>query len=86
MRVEAYIKQYRDYHEAGSGPRVRAGLARGLDLLAQRNDVGRLSGWVSFSLMDATATLVDGSRARSPSDVTHSATGSITARLASRPR
>ena len=81
MRVEAYVKQYRDYHEAGSGPRVRAGLARGLDLLAQRNDVGRLSGWVGYSLMDATVTLADGSRAHSPFDVTHSATGSITARL-----
>ena len=83
MRIEAYSKRYDDYYAVGSGPEVRAGNARGLDLLVQRNDVGRLSGWIGYSLIDATLTLADRSRARSPFDVTHSATGSVTARVTS---
>ncbi len=83
LRLEAFTKRYGDYHHLGSGPEVRAGSARGVDLLAQRNDVGRLSGWIAYSLIDASLTLADGSRTRSPFDVTHTATGSATARVTS---
>jgi hypothetical protein len=47
----------------------------------ERNDVSWLSGWIAYSLIDADLTLTDGRKAPSPFDVTHTATGSVTARL-----
>ncbi|MEW5916332.1 MAG: hypothetical protein AB1762_08000, partial [Gemmatimonadota bacterium] len=81
LRVETYAKNYGAYHHSGTGPQVHSGRARGIDVLAQRNDVNRLSGWVAYSFVDASLLLADGSRVSSAFDVTHSATGSMTARL-----
>ncbi len=83
LRIEAFAKRYGDYRCLGLGPEVRAGNARGVDLLVQRNDVSWLSGWIAYSLIDASLTLADGSRTRSPFDVTHTATASATARVTS---
>ncbi len=80
-RIEAYAKNYGDYHYMTSGPRVRGGRARGVDVLAQRNEESWLSGWIAYSLLDATLLLTDGTRVSSPFDVTHTATGSLTARV-----
>lgn len=81
LRIEAFTKMYGHYHNRGVGPHVRSGNARGIDVLLQRNDVSWLSGWIAYSLIDADLTLADGSKARSPFDVTHTATGSLTARV-----
>lgn len=79
VRVELFTKQYGRYREAGSGPRAVAGQARGLDLLLQRAEGSALSGWLSYSYLDATVRLENGQLARSPHDVTHTATASVTA-------
>jgi tetratricopeptide (TPR) repeat protein len=76
LRVEAYDKAYGDYVAHGAGPAIASGRARGLELIAQRTAGGPLTGWVGYSLLDATVRLHDGRRARSPFDATHSATAS----------
>lgn len=81
LRAEAFTKTYGDYAPSGAGPRIASGTAQGLDLIAQRT-TGRLTGWVGYSLIDAAVTLADGRKARSPYDVTHSATTSATWALA----
>jgi hypothetical protein len=81
VRLEAYDKRYGGYASSGIGPDVRAGRARGVDFLAQRSDAARLSGWIGYSLIDAQLELVDGRSVRSPFDVTHSVTGSVTGRV-----
>lgn len=82
LRAEAFDKRYDDYAPLGAGPRVTAGRARGLDVIAQRRGPGRLTGWVGWSLLDAVVHLADGEWARSPYDVTHSLTASATATVA----
>jgi hypothetical protein len=52
-----------------------------MDLLAQRALGTRVTGWVGYSYLDAEVRLHDGRLARSPYDVTHSATLSTTATL-----
>jgi hypothetical protein len=81
LRVEAFAKNYDAYVHRTAGPDVRSGSARGIDVLMQRNDVSWLSGWIAYSLIDAGLTLPDGTEARSPFDVTHTATASVTARV-----
>jgi hypothetical protein len=83
LRIEAYAKSYGDYQPMSIGPQIQSGSARGIDLLAQRTDVGWLSGWLAYSLIDADVVLTNGARVSSPYDVTHTATGSMTARLTS---
>ena len=60
---------------------IASGDANGLDLIAQKTAGGRLTGWLGYSLIDATVRLADGRRARSPFDATHSATASATLSL-----
>jgi tetratricopeptide (TPR) repeat protein len=81
LRLEGYSKRYSDYGAYGSGSHIVRGAARGLDLLAQRSAGGRLTGWLGYSLLDATAELADGTMARSAVDITHSATAALTAAL-----
>jgi tetratricopeptide (TPR) repeat protein len=76
VRVEAYDKRYGDYVARGAGPQVASGVARGVDLIAQRSAGGPVTGWVGYSYLDATVRLADGRRARSPFDATHTATAS----------
>lgn len=80
LRAESYIKSYDDYRAFGAGPAIEASLVRGVDVIAQRTS-GRLTGWVGYSLLGATSTLVGGHRVRSSFDVTHSTTGSLTANI-----
>jgi hypothetical protein len=81
LRVEGFHKRYSDYGAHGAGPRIARSTARGLDLLAQRTTGGRLTGWLGYSLLDATAELIDGREGRSSFDITHSATAAVTAAL-----
>ncbi|MEO5816307.1 MAG: TonB-dependent receptor plug domain-containing protein [Gemmatimonadaceae bacterium] len=78
LRAEAYAKRYSDYSSFGAGSPVVGGSANGVDLLAQRKGAGRVTGWLSYSLLDANVDLLDGHHARSPFDITHSATASAT--------
>jgi vitamin B12 transporter len=80
MRAEAFVKEYDDYRAFGAGPAVASTTARGTDLIAQRV-AGPITGFVGYSLLDATSLLASGERVRGSFDVTHSATASITASL-----
>jgi vitamin B12 transporter len=80
VRVESYLKSYDDYREFGAGPAIAGSLSRGVDLIAQRTS-GRITGFLGYSLLDATSRLATGERVRSSFDVTHTATGSLTAGL-----
>lgn len=81
LRAEAYTKRYDDYVGNGPGPQTESGTARGIDLVLRTTTENRLSGWLSYSLMDATVRLVNEETVRSPLDVTHTATASATVRL-----
>ena len=81
LRAELFDKRYDEYSELGAGPQIRSATARGMDIIAQRALGAHLSGWVGYSLLDAEVRLADGRAARSPYDVTHSATASATATL-----
>lgn len=83
LRAESYVKWYGEYAPLGAGPEVADGRARGVDVVAQRSGGGGLTGWVGYSFLDATLRLSDGRQARSPFDVTHSATASATLALGS---
>ena len=82
LKAEAFVKAYGEYAAFGAGPRVVDGTARGVDLIMQRQAGGRVTGWLGYSLLDSEVTLADGRSARSPYDVTHTASGSGTLRLA----
>ncbi|MEM6327868.1 MAG: TonB-dependent receptor [Bacteroidota bacterium] len=61
LRAEAYAKDYRDLVVESGGTvfgNVGTGTARGLDLFARWSsfDASRFSGWVSYSLLDASRT------------------------------
>ncbi len=77
LRAELFDKRYDEYGPFGAGPPITSGRARGLDLSTLRK-AGRLSGWLGYSFLDSRVTLTDGTEVRSPFDVTHSATGSMT--------
>jgi hypothetical protein len=81
LRAEAYIKDYRDYRVFGVGPAIESGEARGADLIAQRL-AGPVTGFLGYSLLDATSRLTNGQRVRGAFDVTHTVTASITTVLA----
>jgi vitamin B12 transporter len=81
LRAEAFAKEYDDYRAFGAGPAIVSGRARGADVIAQRV-AGPVTGFLGYSLLDATSVLVTGERVRSNYDVTHSATGSVTATVA----
>jgi hypothetical protein len=80
LRAESFIKSYDDYRAFGAGPAIQSSLVRGVDVIAQRT-TGRLIGWVGYSLLGATSTLASGQHVRSSVDITHSATGSLTANI-----
>ena len=77
FRAEGYVKRYGDYRPFGSGPSIESSRANGVDLIAQRV-AGPVTGWLGYSLLDATSRLATGERVRSTFDVTHTATTSIT--------
>ena len=81
LRAEAYRKRYSDYRPFGAGPQTSASEATGLDLIAESRTAGPITGWVGYSLLDATATLVDGRKVRSPFDITHTASAAFTAAI-----
>jgi tetratricopeptide (TPR) repeat protein len=81
FRAEAFVKGYGDYEEYGVGPVIVSGQSRGAEFLAQKS-VGRLNGWVGYSLLDAFSTLENNERVRSAFDITHSFTTSLTATVA----
>ncbi len=81
LRAEVFDKQYADYSPLGAGPQIASAGARGLDVIAQGALGARVTGWVGYSFLDATVRLADGRNARSPYDVTHTATASATATL-----
>lgn len=81
VRAEAFVKRYADYRAFGAGPEIAGGTARGLDLIAQQT-TGSVTGFLGYSLIDASWRLADGQRVRSAFDVTHSATASVTAAVA----
>jgi vitamin B12 transporter len=80
LRAEAFGKYYRDYAAFGAGPAIRSAAAHGIDLIAQRIS-GRVTGFVGYSLLDATSRLITGQEVRGAFDITHTATASITAAL-----
>jgi vitamin B12 transporter len=80
LKVEAYAKRYGRYVEAGDGPRIRSGSARGLDAVVKWSRQKRLNGWVTYSYLHGRVELEDGRTVPSTVDVTHSLTG--VARLA----
>jgi hypothetical protein len=80
LRAEIFSKRYRDYRSFGVGPAIRSAETRGLELIAQRL-TGKMTGFVGYSLLDATSELESGQRVRGAFDITHSATGSITVSL-----
>jgi vitamin B12 transporter len=81
VRAEAFAKSYGDYRAFGAGPSIRSTIARGVDMIAQRV-AGPVTGWLGYSFLDATSTLAGGQHVRGTFDVTHSATGSVTATVA----
>lgn len=74
LRAEAYIKEYDDYVGSGDGPTLVGGRATGLDVLVRWAGTDRVSGWLTYSLLDGEVELTDGSRVASAYDVTHTAT------------
>ena len=80
LRAEAFSKRYSSYRAFGAGPTITSTNMRGVDLNAQRIS-GPVTGWVSYSLLDATSLLATGQRVRGVFDITHSATASITGAL-----
>jgi hypothetical protein len=81
-RAEAYHKGYSRYAPtpvvgggaASVGPAVASGSAQGLDLLAQRDVAGRVTGWLGYSFLRGRLRLADGREVRSAVDVTHAIT------------
>jgi vitamin B12 transporter len=73
FRAEAYLKEYDDYVGQGDGPALTEGRAAGLDVLVRWSGVGRVSGWLTYSLLDGELELADGGRVPSAYDVTHTA-------------
>jgi hypothetical protein len=81
LRAEIFDKQYDDYAPLGAGPQIRSARARGMDVIVHRALGSHVTGWVGYSLLDADVRLADGRAARSPYDVTHTATATATATL-----
>jgi tetratricopeptide (TPR) repeat protein len=82
LKAEGFVKSYDQYAPFGAGPSIAGARSRGLDLVVQLPAGERLSGSLGYSLLDASLDLADGRTARSPFDVTHTASGSGTLRLA----
>jgi tetratricopeptide (TPR) repeat protein len=82
IKAEGFVKSYDQYAAFGAGAPIVAGRSRGFDLVVQRPTGERLSGSLGYSFLDAGIDLADGRTARSPFDVTHTATGSARLRLA----
>jgi hypothetical protein len=73
VRLEGYVKDYDDFEPdpADAGPAVVDGRARGVDLLVRWAGTDVVRGWVTYSLLDATLELADGTTVSSSYDVTH---------------
>jgi vitamin B12 transporter len=74
FRAEGFRKEYDSFVAAGGEAAVEGGVARGLDLLFRWPGTDRLSGWITYSLLDTELSLSDGRRIPSAHDVTHNAT------------
>lgn len=82
FRAEAFVKDYDDYapEPEAVGPEVVDGRAAGVDALLRWSGNDLLSGWFTYSLLDARLELADGTTTSSSYDVTH--TLSAVAKLA----
>jgi vitamin B12 transporter len=74
FRAEAYLKDYDDYVGADDGPALVDGRAAGVDVLVRWAGTDRVTGWLTYSLLDGQVELEDGTRIPSAYDVTHTAT------------
>jgi vitamin B12 transporter len=74
LRVEGYRKGYDRFVPHGSGPQTIAATVHGVDARLRWTGGERLSGWVTYSLLDAEAELESGERVRGRLDVTHGLT------------
>lgn len=81
LRAEVFAKRYGDYRAFGAGPAIQGTQTHGAEVIAQRV-AGTVTGFVGYSLLNATSRLHDGQHVRGAFDITHSATASITASLA----
>jgi vitamin B12 transporter len=75
LKVEGYVKRYADYVEDGAGPRITAGRVAGVDAIVRWSEQRALNGWITYSYLDGTVDLADGSTVPSAVDVRHSLTG-----------
>lgn len=75
LKAEAYGKWYGGYADHGEGPGIVAGRAAGMDAIVRWTQQRRLNGWITYSLLDGSVELEDGTTASSAVDVTHSLTG-----------
>lgn len=82
FRAEAYVKDYDEYapDPDAAGPEVVDGRAVGVDALLRWSGNDLVSGWLTYSLLDARLELADGTKTSSSYDVTH--TLSAVAKLA----
>jgi vitamin B12 transporter len=82
LRAEAYIKRYSEFDARAlgmdavgePGPSAIGGSARGIDVIVQWTGTERVTGWLTYSLIDAHVELEDGVRLPSEYDATHTAT------------
>lgn len=76
VRVETYRKLYDGYTTDQPGrTAIVSGTTTGLDVIARWQQRERLNGWITYSALDATLDLADGSRVSAKYDITHSLTG-----------
>jgi tetratricopeptide (TPR) repeat protein len=74
LRVETFVKQYDRYVPEDGALEIEGGRAAGVDALIRWTQTERWGGWISYSYLDGSLDLTDGSRASSEVDVTHSLT------------
>ncbi len=83
LQAELFDKRYADYARLGAGPEIAQSFARGVDLLASNRSGQRHNASLGYSFLHATMRLADGRTVRSPYDVTHSLTATLTSSLSS---
>jgi len=74
LRVEGHHKRYGRYVESEGNAGAIGGRASGVDLLARITGSGRVTGWLTWSLLYARTDLADGRRVPSAHDIRHTAT------------
>jgi hypothetical protein len=87
LRIEAFAKSYDQYEQmagtssitpSAEGPAIDRGRVLGVDALVRWKASGAISGWASYSLLDARVRLQDSHDwVASATDVRHTATGVV---------